>query len=123
MISLTLLGIFLGIGLVILLPLVYAIWLRGWFEDTLAYWTGAPHVCDGGALPHSDEDLCKEHGVKPDRCLMCAIEAPDDDEKTEQAFDVAARFNEVFDAPKKPILEDAPLPAVFEAWLRKNGLR
>ena len=130
-IALTLLSIFLGLGLMIFLPLVYAIWLRGWFEDTLAYWTGAPHVCDAGdeAAPsptvYVELDGTCRHGVTPaDNCLMCAIEAPDDEPDIEQPFDVVRVLRDAqAEADKQAARKDEPLPDVFLRWIEEYKRR
>jgi hypothetical protein len=77
LLTLLLLGVLLGFFLVILLPVVFVAWLNGWLADTWASIVGTPVRCDGGD-PSPTEDKCR-HGVTPDNCLMCAVEAPDDD--------------------------------------------
>jgi hypothetical protein len=47
-----------------------ALFLWSWLEDMWLSVTGTPHRCDAGK--------CR-HGVEPDNCLMCAIEAPDEE--------------------------------------------
>jgi hypothetical protein len=78
---LILLGALLGFCLCLLLPYVFVAWLSGWIQDTWASIAGIPHRCDGGELPSptGEEERCR-HGINPpDNCLMCAIEAPDDE--------------------------------------------
>lgn len=88
-----LLGAVLGFALVLLLPFIFVAWLNGWIADTWASIVGTPYRCDGGeALPSpTEEDTCR-HGVTPaDNCMMCAIEAPDDESPATPLLDSVMR--------------------------------
>jgi hypothetical protein len=82
------LGVLLGVFSVILLPLI----LTAYLTDLWARIAGTPVRCDGGdPSPTEEDDTCR-HGVNPsDNCLMCAIEAPDDDEPSTGLLEAVVR--------------------------------
>jgi hypothetical protein len=102
LLTIMVIGLLLGFFMVLLLPAILGTWLTDWWASRV----GTPHVCDAGAEPTPPlaEDAVKGAAEEVVKILR----------------DAKAKSN-------SNLLEDAPIPSVFEQWIEqykaRHGLR